>query len=73
MMALPANIEKTRHAGMGIKLPIAKAITSDKLARVIDGPTSVSALLIRSSKSNSSGCRLIAWTRIHMLSTPTWS
>lgn len=67
----PANIEKTRHAGIGIKLPTANAKTSDKLASVMDGPTSTSALLIRLSKGNSSDCRFMACTNIHMLSTPT--
>lgn len=43
-------MENTRQAGIGIKLPTAKANTSDKLARVIDGPTSTSALLMRPSK-----------------------
>lgn len=68
----PANMEKTRHAGMGTKVPTAKAKISDKLASVMDGPTSTSALLMRSSKVNSNGCRFTACTNIHMLSTPTW-
>jgi hypothetical protein len=57
---LPANMEKTRHAGMEIKLPAANAKTSDKLANVIDGPTSTSALLILLSKGNSSSCLFTA-------------
>jgi hypothetical protein len=68
---LPANMEKTRQAGIGMKLPTAKARISDKLASVIDGPTSPSALLIRSSKGNSNDCRFTACTNIHILSTPT--
>lgn len=64
-------MEKTRQAGIGMKLPTANARISDKLANVMDGPTSASALLIRISKGNSSGCRFTACTRIHMLSTPT--
>lgn len=64
-------MENTRQAGMGIKLPTAKAKTSERLANVMDGPTSTSALLIRPSKGNSKGCRLTACTRIHILSTPT--
>lgn len=64
-------MEKTRHAGIGIKVPTANARTSDRLASVMDGPTSTSALLIRSSKGNSIGCRLTACTSIHILSTPT--
>lgn len=64
-------MEKTRQAGIGIKLPTANAKTSDKLASVMDGPTSTSALLIRVSKGNSSCCRLTACTSIHILSTPT--
>lgn len=67
----PANIEKTRHAGIGIKLPTANAKTSDRLASVMEGPTSTSALLIRPSRGNSNGCRLTAFTSMHMLSTPT--
>lgn len=46
-------MEKTRHAGIGIKLPTANARTSDKLASVMEGPTSMRALLIRCSKGNS--------------------
>lgn len=69
---LPANMENTRHAGIGIKLPTANAKTSDRLASVIDGPTSTSALLIRPSSGSSNGCRLTACTNMHMLSTPTW-
>lgn len=65
-------MENTRHAGIGIKLPTANARTSDRLASVIDGPTSTSALLIRPSKGNSIGCLLTAFTNIHILSTPTW-
>lgn len=53
-------MEKTRHAGMEIKLPTANAKTSDKLANVIDGPTSTSALLIRTSKGNSCCCLFTA-------------
>lgn len=49
----PANIENTRHAGIEMMLPIAKASTSDRLANVIDGPTSTRALLRRSSIGNS--------------------
>ena len=64
-------MEKTRQAGIGMKLPTAKARISEKLASVIDGPTSPSALLIRSSKGNSKDCRFTACTNIHMLSTPT--
>ena len=47
-------MEKTRQAGIEMKLPTANAIISDKLASVMDGPTSTSALLIRCSKGNSS-------------------
>ncbi|KAJ0917000.1 hypothetical protein HanPSC8_Chr06g0268321 [Helianthus annuus] len=54
-----------------MKLPTANAKTSDKLARVIDGPTSASALLIRPSNGNSTCCLLTACTRMHILSTPT--
>jgi len=57
---LPANMEKTRQAGMEMKLPAANAKTSDKLANVIDGPTSSSALLIRLSKGNSRCCLFTA-------------
>lgn len=64
-------MENTRHAGMGVKLPTANARTSERLARVIDGPTSTSASLIFSSKGKSDGLRLTACTRMHMLSTPT--
>lgn len=64
-------MEKTRHAGIGMKLPTAKARTSDRLARVIEGPTSTSALLTLPSIGKSRGCRLKACTKIHMLSTPT--
>lgn len=64
-------MEKTRQAGIGIKLPTANAKTSDRLASVMEGPTSTSALLIRPSNGNSNGCRLTACTSIHMLSTPT--
>lgn len=64
-------MEKTRQAGIGMKLPTAKAKTSDMLARVIDGPTSTRALLIRSSKGNSKDCRFMDCTNIHILSTPT--
>jgi hypothetical protein len=64
-------MEKTRHAGIGIKLPTANARISDKLASVIDGPTSCSALLILSSIANSIDWRFTACTNIHMLSTPT--
>lgn len=64
-------MEKTRHAGIGIKLPTAKAKTSEILASVMDGPTSTSALLIRPSNGNSDGCLFTACTNIHMLSTPT--
>lgn len=70
-MLQPANIENTRHAGIGMKLPTANAKTSDRLASVIDGPTSTRALLIRPSKGNSNGWRLTACTKIHILSTPT--
>jgi hypothetical protein len=45
---------------MEIKLPAANAKTSDKLANVIDGPTSTSALLILLSKGNSSSCLFTA-------------
>lgn len=65
-------MENTRQAGIGIKVPTANARTSDRLASVMDGPTSTSALLIRSSRSNSNGCRFTACTSIHILSTPTW-
>ena len=57
---LPANMENTRQAGMEIKHPTANAKTSDKLANVIDGPTSMRALLIRSSKGNSGCCLFTA-------------
>ena len=67
----PANMEKTRHAGIGTKVPTAKAKISDKLANVMEGPTSTSAQLMRSSRDNSYGCRFTACTNIHMLSTPT--
>lgn len=70
-MLLPANIEKIRQAGMGMKAPIAKARISETLASVIDGPTSTSELLILSSKVESDGWRFTACTNIHMLSTPT--
>lgn len=53
-------MEKTRHAGIGMKLPTAKAKTSDRLASVIEGPTSTSALLMRPSNGNSSGCLFTA-------------
>lgn len=65
-------MEKTRHAGIETKLPTAKARTSDKLARVIEGPTSTRALLIRSSNGELNGCLFTACTKIHILSTPTW-
>jgi hypothetical protein len=55
-----------------MKLPAANAKTSDRLASVMDGPTSTRALLIRPSSGNSNGCRLTACTNMHMLSTPTW-
>jgi len=58
--SLPANMENTRIAGMGIKLPTANATTSETLANVIDGPTSTSALLIRPSMGNSSRCLFTA-------------
>lgn len=66
-------MEKTRHAGIEMKPPTANARTSDKLASVIEGPTSTSALLIRSSRDSTRACRFTAFTSIHMLSTPTWS
>lgn len=53
-------MEKIRHAGIGTKAPTAKAKTSDKLANVMDGPTSTSAELIRSSKETSRGCLFTA-------------
>lgn len=64
-------MEKTRQAGIGMKLPTANARISDKLASVMDGPTSTSALLIFSSIGNSKDCLFTACTSIHILSTPT--
>uniref|UniRef100_A0A7C8ZWA3 Uncharacterized protein n=1 Tax=Opuntia streptacantha TaxID=393608 RepID=A0A7C8ZWA3_OPUST len=69
--ASAANIENTRTAGIGMNVPTANANTSDRLASVIDGPTSTKALLMRPSKGNSSDCLLTACTNMHMLSTPT--
>lgn len=64
-------MEKTRHAGIEMKDPTAKARTSDTLASVMEGPTSPRALLIRSSSGKLADCLFIACTSIHMLSTPT--
>lgn len=64
-------MEKTRQAGIGMKLPTANTKTSDRLARVMDGPTSTSALLILPSRGMSKGCRLTECTNMHILSTPT--
>jgi len=43
-------MENTLVAGIGLIALTAKASTSAKLANVMDGPTSTSALLILSSK-----------------------
>lgn len=64
-------MEKTRHAGIETNDPTANARISDKLASVMDGPTSPIALLICSSIGKSEGCRFTASMIIHMLSTPT--
>lgn len=64
-------MEKTRHAGIETNDPTANARISDKLASVIEGPTSPIALLICSSTGKPEGCRFTASTIIHMLSTPT--
>ena len=73
---VPANMEKTLHAGMGVNVPTVKAKTSAKLASVIEGPTSARARPIRSSSCKLRSCRFKALTIMHMLSTPTcqqWS
>lgn len=44
---------------------------SDMLARVVEGPTSPSAIFISSSVSILVACRLAAGTGIDMLTTPT--
>lgn len=64
-------MEKTRHAGIEMNEPTAKARISDKLASVMEGPTSPSAVLIRSSIGKLVDCRFMACTSIHILSTPT--
>lgn len=68
---LPANMEKTRQAGIGVKVPTVKARTSAKLASEIDGPTSASARPTRDSSGEFRSCRFRAFTRMHILSTPT--
>jgi hypothetical protein len=60
-------MENTRHVGIEIKLPTANTKTSYRLARVMDGPTSTSALLILPSKGNSNGCRLTTCINIHII------
>jgi hypothetical protein len=68
---LPANIENTLQAGIGVIIPTAKARLSAKLASVIDGPISAKALPTRISVGRYISCRFTACTMMHMLSTPT--
>lgn len=68
---VPAKREKTLQAGIGVNDPTAKARTSAKLASVIEGPTSAKASPTRVSSGKFRSCRFKAFTKIHMLSTPT--
>ncbi len=71
IFGIPAKREKTLHAGIGVNEPTAKARTSAKLASVIEGPTSASASPTRVSSSKFRSWRFNAFTKMHILSTPT--
>lgn len=54
--ASAATSEKFLTAGMGVRHPRAKAVTSQAAARVMDGPTAARAPAIRSGSARSEGC-----------------